>query len=99
MRIIWSPLSIERVTEIAKHIRRDDPSIAQLVVDAIFESVEKLSEFPESGAMNPEANRKDIRQLIVKNHRIIYRVESESVLILTVRHSRQLLEGDVIAEK
>ena len=94
MRIVWSPLAIQRVKEIGKQVKRDNPIVARELIGTMFKRVEKLAEFPESGAINPEAERKDIRQLVVKNHRIIYRVEENMIIILTVRHSRQLLRSD-----
>ncbi len=94
MRIVWSPLAIQRVKEIGEQIKRDNPIVARKLIGTMFDKVEKLAEFPESGAINPEAERKDIRQLVVKNHRIIYRVEVNMIIVLTVRHSRQLLKSD-----
>jgi addiction module RelE/StbE family toxin len=99
MRIIWSPLAIQRVKEIGKQVKRDNPIVARELIDTMFKRVEKLAEFPESGAINPEAERKDIRQLVVKNHRIIYRVEENMIIVLTVRHSRQLLRSDDYRQK
>lgn len=49
-----------------------------------------------NGQSVPEINRKDIRQLVIANYRIIYRVESKVVSILTVRHSRQILPDEDI---
>jgi len=99
MRIIWSPLAIQRVKEIGKQVKRDNPIVARELIGTMFKRVEKLAEFPESGAINPEAERKDIRQLVVKNHRIIYRVEENLIIVLTVRHSRQLLRSDDCRQK
>ena len=99
MRIVWSPLAIQRVKEIGKQIKRDNPIVARELIGTIFDRVENLAEYPESGVMNPEAERKDIRQLVVKNHRIIYRVEEQLIIVLTVRHSRQLLKGEEFGQK
>ena len=91
MKIIWSALAVDRVKEITLSIKRDNPEVARQVVEAFFAGVEKLREYPESGKINIEANRKDIRELVVKNHRIIYRLAEKEIFILTVRHARQLL--------
>ena len=48
------------------------------------------------GRIVPETNRKDIRELLFKNYRIIYRVGTDHVSILTIRHGRQLLPSDEI---
>ena len=49
MKLIWSPLAIERVSEIAEYIAQDKPGAAAKWVEKIFNIVERLSEFPESG--------------------------------------------------
>ncbi len=99
MRIVWSPLAIQRVKEIGDQVKRNNPIVARKLIGTIFDRVENLGEFPESGAINPEAERKDIRQLVVKNHRVIYRAEDKLIIVLTVRHSRQLFKSDDYGEK
>ena len=39
-------------------------------------------------------NRNDIQEILLGNYRIIYRLEKESILILTVRHGKQLLSEE-----
>ena len=91
MKIIWSPLSIERITEIAKFIAEDKPGAAEKWIDSIFSTTEKLIEFPQSGRMVPELDHEEIREITHGNYRIIYQISSENIEILTVRHGRQLL--------
>lgn len=40
MNLEWSPLALERVSEIASYIALDKPSAAEAWVDGLFESVE-----------------------------------------------------------
>ena len=93
MKIIWSPLAIERVSDIAEYIADDNPAAAEQWVAAIFEQVQKLEKFPQIGRVVPDSNRKEIRELLFSNFRIIYRLEENEISILTVRHGRQLLPG------
>ena len=94
MKIIWSPLAIERLTEIAEYIAYDNPSAAEKWVDEIFKRVEHLQRFPELGRIIPELSRQDIREILFKNYRIIYRVESQQISIITIRHGKQILTED-----
>jgi toxin ParE1/3/4 len=96
MRIRWSPLAIDRVSEIAGYIAQDNPVAAQSWVNTVFKKVEELKAFPESGRIVPEVNNKTIRELIYGNYRIVYRVEQSTLSILTVRHGKQLLPVDDI---
>jgi toxin ParE1/3/4 len=46
MKIIWSPLAITRINEIADYIAEDSPDAARKWVDEIFTKVERIDEFP-----------------------------------------------------
>ena len=91
MKIIWSPLAIDRTTEIAEYIARDNPSAAMIWVETLFDKVEILKSSPKSGRVVPESNRDDIRELIYGNYRIIDRVDKKILSVLTVRHGKQIL--------
>jgi len=90
MRIVWSPLALERVEDLAQYIAEDKPSAAVEWVDGIFDTVERLADFPESGRIVPEVGGRRIREVIFGTYRIIYSVR-EQIDILTVRRSSQLL--------
>jgi plasmid stabilization system protein ParE len=91
MKILWSPLAVERVSEIAEYIAEDNPTAAERWVDTIFKKVEELKAFPERGRLVPEIDNKMVRELIYNNYRIIYRLEGKRLPVLTVRHGKQLL--------
>lgn len=91
MNIIWYPLALGKISEIAQYIARDKPLAAEKWVRAIFSKVEELETSPEIGRIVPEIGSIQFRELIYLNYRIIYRVEKSRISILTIRHSRQLL--------
>ena len=91
MKIIWSPLAIDRTTEIVEYISQDNPSAAMIWVQTLFDKVQLLKSSPKSGRVVPETHREDIRELIYGNYRIIYRVEKNKISVLTVRHGKQIL--------
>ncbi len=93
MRIAWSSLAKKRVTEYGDYIAEDNPDAAGKWVTEIIEAVERLKEFPEQGRVVPEAPRADVREIFHMSHRIVYRIEPRRIIILTVRHSRQLMEA------
>lgn len=96
MKIQWSPLAVERISEIADYIAMDSPLAAEKWVHSIFDRVEQVKDFSQSGRSVPEINRTDIRELILANYRIIYRIETRVISILTIRHSRQILPNEDI---
>lgn len=90
MRIVWSLLALERVEDIAQYIAEDKPGAAVEWVDGIFDTVERLADFHESGRVVPEVGGSRIREVIFGTYRIIYSVRDQ-IDILTVRRSSQLL--------
>jgi toxin ParE1/3/4 len=98
VRIIWSPLALERLTQIADYIIRDNPLAARRLVIAIFKKVQRLSRFPESGRQVPETHRQDIREILHSPYRIIYRLRSSHIAVLTIRHSKQRFSYTEIRE-
>ena len=96
MKIIWSPLAVERASEIAEYIAQDNPTVAENWVNSVFTRVEQLKKFPESGRIVPEIKINFFRELIYGNYRIIYRLEENRISILTIRHGKQILPVDEI---
>jgi plasmid stabilization system protein ParE len=91
MKIIWSPLAVDRASEIAGYIAQDKPSAAEKWIKTVFSKVEQLKSSPEIGRLVPEIRNNQFREIIYANYRIIYRIEAEQISILTVRHGEQLL--------
>ncbi len=89
MRIVWSPIALQRVEEIAGVIAVERPLAAERWVRSIFARAKQLGAYPESGRMVPELRHPEIRQLPHPPYRIVHRIEAKRVLVLTVRHGRQ----------
>ena len=91
MKLNWAPLAIDRITEIASYIAQDNPAAVEKWIDDAFKRVGQLVHVPNSGRHLPETSRADIRELIWKNYRIVYRIIAREVAILTVRHTKEIL--------
>jgi len=96
MKIVWSPLAVDRVSEIAGYIAQDKPSAAEKWINTVFSKVEQLKSSPEIGRIVPEIRNDQFRELIYGNYRIIYRIEKKQISILTIRHGKQILPIDEI---
>jgi toxin ParE1/3/4 len=91
MKILWSPLAVERASEIVDYIAQDKPAAADKWIHAVFSKIEQLRSHPEIGRMVPEINEHQFRELIYGNYRIIYHIETKQISILTIRHGKQIL--------
>lgn len=91
MKIVWSPLAIDRASEIGDYIAQDKPSAAEKWINTVFLKVKQLKSSPEIGRIVPEIRNNQFRELIYGNYRIIYRIEKNQISILTIRHGKQIL--------
>jgi toxin ParE1/3/4 len=89
--LIWSPQAFQDLDEIAAFIDRASPRYAQTLVQQVFALAATIPTQPRLGAEVPEFERDDIRERLVQNFRVIYRLRGEDVEIITVIHgARQL---------
>lgn len=58
----------------------------------VLAAVERLEAFPNIGRIVPELGDPAVREIILGNYRIIYRVKPEFAEILTVYHGARLLD-------
>jgi toxin ParE1/3/4 len=90
---VWSPLAIDRAYEAAAYISGDKPEAAMRWLEGLFKVTDRLELFPESGRAVPEIGLPDFREIIyLSAYRVIFRVETARVAILTVRSCAQLLD-------
>ena len=95
MKIEWAKPALLDLESIRDYIKKDSEYYASRFVERIIEAVESLERFPEMGRNVPEAEGSNIRELLFSNYRIMYRIEAERILILTVIHgSRNLSQKE-----
>lgn len=90
MEIIWSPQSIEDIEKIGDFIAVDNPNRAVSFVEDLISSIERLSDYPESGPIVEE--NPVFRQIVYFGYRIIYQFRSKKILIITVLGPGRLLK-------
>ncbi len=71
MPVEWSEPALNDLESIRDFIARDSPFYAQRFVDRILAAIDKLEPFPLIGRRVREAQRDDIRELILQGYRII----------------------------
>ncbi|PWQ94795.1 type II toxin-antitoxin system RelE/ParE family toxin [Leucothrix arctica] len=89
--LIWTEPALADLDEIADYIALSNLPAAKELVGRVFGTVDRLEQFPELGRVPPELEGFSYREVIVNPCRVLYKVESESVLILhVVRQEREL---------
>ena len=53
-KLNWSPMARLDLKDIAAFVAEDSASVAERFVRSLFQAVERLADFPESGRIVPE---------------------------------------------
>ncbi|SNS05495.1 Plasmid stabilization system protein ParE [Anaerovirgula multivorans] len=93
MRIEWTEPAVIDLEDIRDYISRDSKYYGLVVVERIFDAVEKLSSFPNIGREVPETSSSNIKEIIFNNYRIIYKLDGEIILILAIIHGARDLKN------
>jgi len=94
MKIFWTKEALIRLQEIEDYISRDNPIAAIELVDKLISVAESIIDNPEKERIVPEISLEKIRELMHRNHRIVYLVMKNSIDILTVFEWHQLLKKE-----
>lgn len=84
-RIIWSPSARWDLVDLKDYISLDSPLNAKRFVTSLFDAVERLAEYPLSGRVVPEFGDEQLREIIKRPCRIVYRINQTNSLIEIVR--------------
>ncbi|HEV3052778.1 MAG TPA: type II toxin-antitoxin system RelE/ParE family toxin [Longimicrobium sp.] len=91
-RLTWSDSAIEDIEELATTLDRYSSAYSEAVVRALRKQADILPLFPLYGRIVPEWDDPAFREIIVLGrYRLIYQVETDSLLIVTVQDVRKVL--------
>ena len=90
MKILWTRESLTNLADIEAFISEDNPEKAIEFINYLITQCDRLIQNPYSGRVVPEISNNDIRELIVKKYRIVYRIKKHEIQILTVFESHKL---------
>ena len=98
-RLIWAAPALADLDEIAEYIALDDRPAAIRYVRRVFETVDRLKQFPNSGRRPAELPATRYREVEVPPCRVFYRQERDRVLILYVMRSERLLRTHLLEQR
>ena len=95
MKVYWTLNAIRHLTNIYEYISLNSPTYGMRTVDRITRRSEQIASQPYSGRKVPEYEAEDLRELIEKPYRIIYRVKQNQIDVLAVIHGAQILPEEI----
>lgn len=89
--ILWTEQAQFDLAAIHAFISQDSQHYASVTVRQLIAAVDQLAGFPESGRAVPEFEDPQVREIVRRTYRIVYRlVAGDQVHVLTIHHgSRQ----------
>ena len=91
MKIIWSPSAIKNLDIIFEWLKEKNEKAAINIYNELFDSVEKLKDFPQIAAIEPILSdfTLEYRSLIVLNYKVVYTLNDGTIYISAVWDCRQ----------
>ena len=65
MKVLWSPLALQKLGDAAEFIASDNPSAAEKWVNEVFNKTDLLGSTPEIGRIVPELPHTNYREIIL----------------------------------
>lgn len=92
VRIKWLGVAKSDLKEIFDYISSDSKSYAKVQVERILVKIEALKAHTRMGKVNQDLKRKDTREIIEGNYRIIYKIITyNEIHILMIHHGARSL--------
>ena len=89
--IRWSPRAFADLVALGDFIARDNPEAARTWVDKLRNRFETAAESPLAGRKVPEFRLDEVREVFVRTYRLVYRVDSEGITVLTIIEGHRTL--------
>lgn len=94
MTVIWTREALEKLNEIEEFIGTDNPERAETFINYLIERGESISQNPKIGRTVPDISNPEIREILVKKYRIVYRIKKDKIEILTVFEGHRMIRID-----
>jgi plasmid stabilization system protein ParE len=93
MKVRWTNASARRIEAIHGFVAMDGPAAARRLATELVALGESLRT-PHRGRRVPELPDPELREVILRNYRLVYRVQGSAVEILTVFEAHRLIPSE-----
>jgi len=98
MKLLWTDRARRDLLDIGRFIARDNPRAARAWIERLRERARKAALNPMAGRVVPERADQEVREVFLRNYRIVYRVVDEAIHVLTVFEGHRLLPQDTLSD-
>jgi plasmid stabilization system protein ParE len=73
--VLWTEKSVDDLLAIKYFISQDSIVCAEEWIEELYSAGISLANFPTRGRIVPEFNQENLRELLIENYRLVYRVK------------------------
>jgi plasmid stabilization system protein ParE len=94
----FSLAALADLDEIVEYIAHDSPDAAERFVGRLRTATGRLRDFPQMGRIVPERSDPDLREVLFRDYRIVYKTHGPIVGVVAVVHGARGIRR-VLAER
>lgn len=95
----WTARAVRDLRDIEAYIGADNPAAAARWIARLIAAAEAAARSPLAGRVVPEREEDGVREVFVRNYRVVYRVRESSILVLTVFEGHRLFPATAIPDE
>lgn len=99
MKVIWEDEAFSDLKDAIAFISITSPQNAEMVLDGLLELSETLAFFPLKYPIEPFYNKEDVRVVTRFNHKLVYQIQEEVIIVLRVFPAKQNPENIIRKSK
>ena len=92
MNLIWTKEALDQLNSIETYIGQNNPERAEQFILFLINSTKSITNNSKIGRIVPEITNPKIREIIVKQYRIVYQIKNKNIEILTVFNGQKQLK-------
>lgn len=87
--VVWTNEAAADLKALAEYIEKDSAFYSAAFVQEILDVSRSLDRFAERGRIVPELTSPDVRELLVREYRLIYSIDKARLVILGLIHGKR----------
>lgn len=88
-KIFYTKTVCDDLQGIYDYIARDSLFYAEIFIDRLMTTAERLESYPQSGRVVPEIGDPLVREVIYKAYRIMYKIDGARIYVTQITHCAQ----------
>jgi toxin ParE1/3/4 len=96
LKVLWTENAIQDLLGIKAFISQDSIDRAEEWLAELYTAGNNLSQFSSRGRIVPEFSQNNLRELLIENYRLVYRVNPTTIEIITVFEGHRQLNAEDI---